>query len=239
MKSTRIFGSVAMGIGLSMNAAAQDLMPQDMHIAVGVRMWRTDWTTWNNVANRDYGSADLRWSAIPVVSLTYRDWLVSTSYQVPGTFDFNQFGYSFRRKEFDANVGYFVVPGRLAVTLGYKDVRYTSEKTPYSWQAKGPTVGLTGNAPLADWAALYGNMAYGRPKLDDVTHFVGQKGSYLLTEFGLAFPLGAHSDALSGAVVTAGYRYQRISAYPSVSSVPHNELYEVTQGPVIGIAYRF
>lgn len=245
MKTGKWFATLSIACaGLAgMDASADDewMSMKDVHATVGVRFWQTDWSTWGNVSKRNYSSADLRWSVIPVVSVSHRDWFASASYQAPGTFEFKETGFGFRlhRKEYDVNVGYFFVPGRLAATLGWKSVEYDAPNSNYKWTAKGPTIGLAGNAPIADWAVLYGNMGIGRPKLDDVTHFVGKRGKYFLTEFGLAFPLGAHSNALSGAVVTAGYRYQRIAAYPSFSTLEHVELYEIAQGPVVGLAWRF
>jgi opacity protein-like surface antigen len=229
---------------------ADDFMPdmKDVHFTAGVRVWRTDWSTWGNLTTNDYQHAELRYSVIPVVSVSYRNLFVSGSYQAPGTFKFKPnttlsgtspfSGFEFRRREYDLNFGYFIVPG-LAVTAGWKNVRYEEPGSTYRWTAKGPTIGASGNAPVADWVSLYGNIGYGRPKVDDLTHFHSQRGKYLLTEFGFAFPLGPHANALTGAVLTAGYRYQRIGAYPSTALFSSVEVFETAQGPVAGFAMRF
>lgn len=235
----RSFTAATILASLSSLAQAQDFLPdmKDVHFTVGVRFWQTDWSTWVEPISSTYSHADLRWSVIPVVSVSYRDWFVSGSYQTPGTFNFEDVSFNFKRREYDANLGYFFVPGRLAVTAGWKEVRYTGGT--YRWRAKGPTIGITGNAPVANWASIYGNIGYGRPKVDDEGLFKSKHGKYLLTEFGVAFPLGAHADMLSGAVLTAGYRYQRIGAYASDNTLVTSELFEIAQGPVIGLAMRF
>ena len=233
--------------GLSGNACAQfaDSFSGDFHATVGVRAWHTEWTTWyynQSIGFYDqYEAANLNWNFIPVVSVSKGRWFVAGSYQSPNTFKWDYpAGVSFRRKEWDANVGYFIVPG-LAVTLGYKEIEYRSGN--YVWTSKGPTIGLAGNAAIQSWVSLYGNLAYSRPRINDVVYFSNSRGYYMLTEFGFAFPLGGYNDALGGAVVTAGYRYQRIGADPNSSFntfLPaHRKQYETTQGPVIGVAFRF
>jgi len=236
---------------LSGNACAQfaDSFSGDFHTTVGVRAWHTEWTTWfygspttSSTGFYDqYESANLNWNFIPVVSVSKGRWFLAGSYQSPNTFNWDYPpATSFRRHEWDANVGYFIVPG-LAVTLGYKDIEYKGPG--YDWTSKGPTVGLAGNAPIQSWIALYGNLAYSRPKINDRFYFSNSRGYYMLTEFGFAFPLGGYRNELGGAAVTAGYRYQRIGAYPNSpinTFLPGSrKLYETTQGPVIGLAFRF
>ncbi len=231
----RSFMAATILASVSSLAQAQDFLPdmKDVHFTVGVRFWQTDWSTWTGTND---AHSDLRWSVIPVVSVSYQDWFMSGSYQMPGTYHFADAGFNFKRREYDANIGYFIVPSRVAVTAGWKEIRYSEGG--YRWRAKGPTIGITANAPVANWASIYGNIGYGRPKLDDGGTFRSKHGKYLLTEFGFAFPLGAHVDVLSGAVLTAGYRYQRIGAYSSDTFLGR-ELFEIAQGPVIGLAMRF
>src|SRR5262249_59134635 len=123
----------------------------------------------------------------------------------------------------------------LVASVGWKGIDYHSPV--YKWSAKGPTVGMSGSAPLAPQVSLYGNVAYGWPKMQDYgVAFSNARGRYLLTEFGLAFPLGQFHEAMGRTVLTAGYRYQRVSAFPNAADYPHVELYEYTQGPVAGVS---
>jgi hypothetical protein len=210
----------------------------EIHGTIGVRMWRVDWQSWFFPANPTYHNADLETAVIPVGSLRYKDFLVSGSYLLSKDFQFNPApDYpTTERREYDVNLGYFVVPG-LAVSLGWKDVKYDTSDGGYTWHLKGPTLGLSGSAPLAPWSSLYGSLAYGRPKLKDNAVFNDVRANYLLTELGLAFPLGHFSDSLHGFVVTAGYRYQRIGAKSNVAGATSDELFENTQGAVLGISY--
>jgi hypothetical protein len=131
--------------------------------------------------------------------------------------------------------------------VGWKGLEYKDDPFPasggYKWTAKGPTVGISGNAPIAPWVSGYGNVAYGWPKVEDQNvAFSGERGRYLLTELGLAFPLGHWENMLGGGVVTAGYRYQRVTAYANGAGAGRlvgAQLYEITQGPVVGFSWTF
>jgi hypothetical protein len=215
----------------------------DVHATIGVRAWQTDWSTWffnGTSSNPTYPHAGLKVTVTPVVGIRYQDWLVSASYLVNRSFQFP--GEGFKRHEYDVNVGYFIAPS-LAVTAGWKGLYYKDDPGPYDWSAKGPTVGLTGSAPIAPWVSGYGNIAYGWLKVDDKNGaFNGEHGKYILTELGLAFPLGHYENMLGGAVVTAGYRYQRVSAFAGgagAGPLRNAQLYEITQGPVAGLSWTF
>ena len=221
---------------LAGNAQAQsDGWMGDVHGTVGLRLWRTEWTSW--FTDDRYLKADTELAVIPLVSLRYKEFLVSGSYMTSTDFKFSS-DYTPERREYDINFGYFILPS-LAATVGYKNVSYDSPDG-YDWEAKGWTIGLSGSAPVAPWMSLYGNLAYGRPKVSDNSGvFNSSRGRYLLTEFGLAFPLGQVEPSLRGFLVTAGYRYQRIGADPApgLAGVGSRELFEYTQGPVLGFSY--
>jgi hypothetical protein len=205
----------------------------EVHGTIGLRLWRTDWSTWYDVY--EYHHADQLTAVIPVASLRYKNFLVSGSYMIRKEFEFPSTTEGappipVKRNEYDVNVGYFIYPG-LAATVGWKNIDYDNRG--YHWRAKGLTVGLSGSAPLAPVVSLYGSAAYGWPKIDDgQTFFNDTRAKYLLTEVGLAFPLGQLNDALGRVVVTAGYRYQRVGAVPNFSGV---EVFEYAQGPVLAI----
>jgi|SRR5688572_21099845 len=215
-------------------AQQSDNWMDDVHGTVGLRLWRTEWQSW--FTNDRYVKAETETAVIPLLSLRWREFLVSGSYMTSTDFTFDP-TYAPERKEYDINVGYFILPS-LAATVGYKRLEYGTSD--YDWETKGWTVGLSGSAPLAPWMSLYGNMAYGRPKIQDNSGvFNGQKAKYLLTEFGLAFPLGQVTPSMQGFLFTAGYRYQRIGAQPAsgIAGVGERELFEYTQGPVLGFSY--
>jgi hypothetical protein len=230
---------------LSSPAMAQaDNFWSEIHGTVGARLWNVDWSSWfqssvpgSSTTIAQYRNADKETTFIPLVSLRYKEFLVSGSYMLPKDFQFPIAGYpATERREYDVNFGYFLAPG-LVVSLGYKNVKYESSDGEYTWNLKGPTLGMSGSAPLAQWASLYGNLAFGRPKLKDNAVFNDVRANYVLTEVGLAFPLTQMSDSLRGLVLTAGYRYQRIGAKPNVAPSPGHELFEHTQGPVLGLSF--
>lgn len=223
--------------------SSPDSMFNELHGTIGVRFWRVDWSTWfqtavpnTNVRLAEYRNGDFETTITPVASLRYRDFLLSGSAMASRDFSFPNVSYQFDRREYDVNLGYFLAPGLIA-SLGYKNVKYETSDGEYTWNLKGVTVGMSGSAPLAPWASLYGNVAYGRPKLKDNAVFNDVRAKYLLTEVGLAFPLAHMNDSMRGFVVTAGYRYQRIGATPNVNPSPGHELFEYTQGPVVGLSF--
>ena len=219
--------------------ASSGFLPDDVNVTVGARVWHTRWTTWlTPAAVVSYFPARIEPTITPVVSVRYRQFFVSGSYMVDKTFDFLDDSVSFKRGEYDINFGYFLLPG-LAVTLGWKNVNYEGDPGVYRFVAKGPTIGLAGNAAISPAVSLYGNLAYGRPKLHDYGGaYEKEKGKYLLTEFGLAFPLGQMHSSMNRFVATAGYRYQRVSGYPNATT-SQTQLFEYAQGPVVGLSYTF
>jgi hypothetical protein len=227
--------------------ASSGLLPDDVSVTVGARVWHTRWTTWlSPEAVVSYFPARIEPTITPVVSVRYQRFFVSGSYLVDKTFHFledsplllGQDRLSFKRNEYDVNFGYFLMPG-LAVTVGWKNVNYEGDPGDYRFVAKGPTIGLSGNAAISPAVSLYGNLAYGRPKLHDYGGvYEKEKGKYLLTEFGLAFPLGSVHSSMSRVVATAGYRYQRVSGYPNATEL-QTQLFEYAQGPVVGLSYTF
>ncbi len=245
----------------------RDMAPdwKDVHATVGLRLWQTEWTTWANSSEPNaYVTGGLKRTVIPLVSVRYRNFFVSGSTVLKATFDFppvTTFNvdfprqtnvidpFSFSRKEYDVNLGYFIVPDRLAVSVGWKNIKFSNAR--YAKEVKGPTVGLSATAPIAAYLSVYGNLAYGIPKVKDTDPQTGQsgllfrdaRGRYLLTEFGVAVPLGHFADALTGATLTAGYRYQRVSVYPNGDPTAivfaNVSTYDLTQGPVIGVSMTF
>jgi hypothetical protein len=205
------------------------LLPEDVRATVGVRFWNTDWSTWYSAY--EYRHAGGTTPVIGVASVRYKDFLVSGSYLFPHDFQFPDNPNAVRRSEYDVNFGYLIYPG-LVATVGWKDINYDSAD--YRWKTKGVTLGLSGSAALSPVVSMYGNVAYARPKVDDGgVNFSDSSGKYLLTELGLAFPLGQLNSSLAGAVVTAGYRYQRVGAVAKFGT----EVFEYTQGPVIGLSF--
>jgi hypothetical protein len=248
---------------------------ENTSFTIGLKTWVTSWNTWftQNTAN-DVGNfadtavikdvfnrkADTEVTFIPQLTVRNGPWLVSGSALAKKDFTFflsnrngNQLAeVSLERKEYDLNVGYSLAAGAI-VTLGWKDLRYENSGG-FKYTAKGPTIGISGSAPLAAGISMYGNIGYGRPKITSNSGEVEkQRGSYILTEVGLAYPLAQMNEGLKTAVVTAGYRYQRLSSgNVTARTVAVNngvvgatlgeravELVDVTEGFTLGASFTF
>ncbi len=262
-----VSATVVLLAGLS-PAVGQAQMP-DVSVTVGVKAWATTWSTWffndvgdpisapvdryRNVFNRE---ADTEGTFIPQLTLRSGPWLVSGSALVKREFTFflnddldgnRQLDEEkYERKEYDLNFGYAIAPN-LAVTVGYKQLQYDGGG--YRYKAKGPTVGVSGSAPLMAAVSMYGTLAYGRPKITQGLDSE-KRGSYFLSEVGLAFPLGQMHENLRSVVLTAGYRYQKLTSdsvtittirTATGASIGSREvdLVDTTQGITVGVSATF
>lgn len=205
--------AAALSLMVSSGAQAQD---SGLTVAVGLKTWYADWTSWFRGTDLDgldfieQRPAKAKMLTVPLVSVRYRDFVASFStatkskhqFQTPGRTQF------YERTEADANFGYYLTPS-LAATLGYKNFKQKSSVTGATiFEVAGPTVGLSGSASLAGAFSMYGALGLGQ---------LSWKGTddgsarYSLSEVGLAYgiPLGRGLKALS---LTAGYRMQVITA---------------------------
>jgi hypothetical protein len=257
-------------LGLSLLAVAPYADAEDLQLTVGLKTWVYSWTTWG-LAQSQYNSAsyetvtalnsDTQASVIPQLLLRYGPWLVSTSYMTRTRFDLSASFPAYYlgvglaggdklhedRQEFDANVGYYVIPG-LAVTVGYKKLDENAGGT-LTWS--GPTVGLAGTVPMGPHGlSAYGTFGYGlfhlrTPQLPDADGRTAFSATYVLAELGLAYTFQGHYT------VTLGYRSQTakasgyaLSVLPIATSTqagPYTttQLKDLTEGPTLGLAASF
>ncbi|MGH9576251.1 MAG: hypothetical protein ACRD3R_02355 [Terriglobales bacterium] len=258
-KTKKVLGASLLAALLTPLAQAQS---SDVSVTMGLKAWNTEWTTWfiENL-NLAVGDSSVSTSAvtnqsasrenvlIPSIAVRYGNWFASGSFFIKKSFSFG-----LERREYDVNLGYAVLPG-LAMSVGYKDLRYEGTTNSYQYEAKGLTVGVNGSAPINSNVSIYGALAYGRPDVRDNAGRNGvskRSGDYLLSEVGLAFPLGRMSESLRSTVMTAGYRYQRLDSKKHTStftlegaSTPvaglgiSYDLIDTTQGIAIGISSTF
>lgn len=264
--------------GLTPGVGFAQMQMENTSFTIGLKTWVTSWNTWftqnsvndiGNFANQAIikdvfnRKADTEATFIPQLTVRNGPWLISGSALAKKDFTFflsnrvgNQLGeVTLERKEYDLNVGYALAAGAI-LTVGYKDLRYENSSG-FRYTAKGPTIGVSGSAPLAAGLSMYGNIGYGRPKVTDNGGDVEKRrGSYVLTEIGLAYPLAQMNESLKTAVVTAGYRYQRLSSGnvttrtvavvngqvgnpPVVLGERGVELVDVTEGFTLGASFTF
>jgi hypothetical protein len=220
-------------------ALAQD---EGVSVSVGARAWYTDWTTFSyypgepnqpNLALTQVAAKE-KFVLMPLISVRYRDFFGSLSgFPSTGfTFDDTQSG---DREEFDANVGYFVLPG-LAFTLGYKKVSQSGDAGRY--RPAGPVVGVTGNAQLQGAWSLYGNLGVGwlkTPGGDEIKF----DADYRLAEVGIAYTLGGKRHPKHW-TFTGGYRIQVMTSNEAIPEVnPAQDGRDTTQGFTLGVIATF
>jgi hypothetical protein len=231
--------------------------PSNFNLTLSVKEWVTDWTTWR-INNVFFGSGRIQVSeplnsatrlvSAPQLGVRYGNFIASGSYLLPETYPLSGSLESLRaqRHEFDANLGYYVLPG-LAFTVGYKEIQQDYGGGPFHW--KGPTAGLAGSAPLGttSWA-VYGLAGYGLMKLTvpyatrdafDQTSF---DANYELVEAGLAYVISG-GRFVSALRFTASYRAQILTTkgYKLIGANGYTSPNErdFTEGPAIGLSASF
>jgi len=239
-------------------ALAAEGTGEGFSVTVGTKVWVNEWSSWYTPTIG--GQAEVvpidsstKVSLIPVVSLRFRDFyasfstLVDTSYTLSGQ-ALNSIDAS--RKEFDANLGYYVLPG-LGVSLGFKSLSQAFGSASYRWS--GPTIGATLTAPIQGGFAGYGALGIGFFKMNlpaaDLNSSVngGLNANYTIGEIGFAYgAAGIPTIAVTSTAFTLGYRFQSVNTKdykvrPATGTSVNGstDLRDVTQGPALGFLLRF
>jgi hypothetical protein len=206
----------------------------DLSVSVGLKAWNTQWTTFSY---GDDGSitqepAKDKVILVPQLVVRYRDFMGSISGYRPTRYQFIG-GPGDTRKEFDANLGYFVAPG-VVVTLGYKKLAQVGSQT---YKLSGPVVGVSAAAPLGGAFALYGSFGYGWLKTPAKKNInaVEFDADYQLGEVGLAYSLATGSVAKT-LTFTMGYRSQ---VFSSKDAAPGQDGRDLTHGLTLGVVAKF
>lgn len=177
------------------------------------------------------------------VGMRYRNWMASAS-AFSTDFDFDGFtstGGS-KRSEFDATVGYTVMPG-VTASLIYKRGKVGSAVTARAAELlnlkgrqKGEALllGLSAVAPLSSNLSLYGSGAYGEGKYQVAEEVLGNPKvtvRYAIADFGVAYRIESPGGtrAIDAVTLQLGYRTQVLSFRDTGIVVP-------TAGPVKVVA---
>jgi hypothetical protein len=239
-------------------ALADEGTGEGFSVTLGTKVWVNEWSSWATPTIGGQGEvvpidSSTKVSLIPVVSLRFRDFyasfstLLDTSYALAGQ-ALNSIDAS--RKEFDANLGYYVLPG-LGVSLGYKSLSQVFGGASYRWS--GPTIGATLTAPIQGGFAGYGSLGIGFFKMSlpaaDLNSAVNSRldANYAIGEIGLAYgTAGIPTIAVTSTAFTLGYRFQavrtkgyKVRAATGASVNGSTDLSDVTQGPALGFLLRF
>ena len=270
----RVAAAVLSGLFLQVPAVAAEGTGEGFSVTFGTKVWVNEWSSWSTptiggqpaVAPVD---SSTKVSLIPVVNLRFRDFyasfstLLNTTYTLSG--QCNQFSTfciqnpsDASRKEFDANVGYYVLPG-LGVSVGYKSLSqgFAANQAAgipsadYRWT--GPTIGATLTAPIQGGFAGYGALGGGFFKISlpagDANSAVNGdlNAIYTVGEIGLAYgAAGIPRIAVTSTAFTLGYRFQdvrtkdyKVRAATGTSANGSTDVSDVTQGPALGFLLRF
>lgn len=225
------------------SAGAAQAQDPGLSVSIGARAWQTEWTTFSYYAppetpNESVAltqvSANGELALMPLVSARYGKFVASMSGFPSTSFAFGD-GTRGKREEFDANVGYYVLP-RLAVTVGYKQVSQSGDAGRY--RPSGPVLGLSCNASLDGAWSLYGSLGVGwleTPSGDEIDF----EADYRLAELGLAYTLNGNRWPRAW-TLTAGYRIQVMNskdAFPQDN--PTQDGLDTTQGFTLGVIATF
>ncbi|MCI0562267.1 MAG: hypothetical protein MN733_27590, partial [Nitrososphaera sp.] len=206
-------------------------------------------------------SKDSEPTPIPVVSVKYKNFFVSSSYYPETEFEFEDSSEipdlltiqtSAEREEWDVALGYFLTP-YLAFTAGYKDIEQTFVDTitfigeppivtePSTTDISGPTLGLVGSAPIGSGFGVYGSFAYGFLESEFEGISEDFDTPYVVAEGGVTYTHNiTHVPAympLSAATVFAGYRFQSYDTEDVTTS--GEDGVDEAKGFVVGVNLTF
>ncbi|MEH6461918.1 hypothetical protein [Chitinimonas sp. JJ19] len=222
-------------------------------ISTGIRVWSNEWEA-NSFPYASYlpgnGSqpqrqvvAKMRSDAeivpIPTLSLRYGNWILNGSAAMEREFRFNDnlsTLYASRREQ-DINLGYFFAP-QFNVGVGYKRLLWDAVNI------DGPTLSVSGAAPLDTHLALYGGAAIGALKTRTSSLPGSLSTRYFVSEVGLTYNLAGISPRLSSVSGLFGYRMQKLTVhrFPLADSAGGrytSSISDFTSGPVTGLTLRF
>jgi hypothetical protein len=213
-------------------ALAQDA---DLSFSAGLRAWNTDWTSFTYVPSGGgrvlkQVTASAKTALLPSVSVRFGQFRGTLSALTSTSYGFDD-GTTGKRSEFDANVGYSVLPG-LTFTVGYKQMTQSGNSGRY--RPSGPVLGLSASAPIGEGLAIYGSVGLGRLKTrpGDAISF---KAEYGLTEVGLTYAL---TTDLPRWTLTGGYRMQVMRSKDALPETGQDGR-DNTQGLTLGVLVTF
>jgi hypothetical protein len=201
--------------------------------------------------------SNFEFAPIPVLGITYDRLAANLTYMVPTHYDAGIEGLSsIRREEFDASMGYSILPPGESVLLGTLSYKYakigrTSPDIDNTTTIDAVLFGLSGSAALTAKLRLIGSFAIGpaRQRANTPDGPVKNDASYRVIEVGVAYPLiSSPSGYLRSLSLTATYRAQiytikgvelRTVTQGGVTSSESRDVTSTTQGPVVGIIASF
>ncbi|MES2947526.1 MAG: hypothetical protein V4858_03195 [Pseudomonadota bacterium] len=209
----------------------------DFSFSAGLRAWNSQWQansfpTVGGTTVAVHSDSTTKLVLIPVFSVRYKDYALSASRSMQTSYTLSDGLHppvDEPREETDINLSYSLIQG-LSASVGMKEVRWGTVVI------KGPTLALTGSAPIGAGIGMYGTGGMGwldvqMPGLPTLN------ADYALGEFGLTYSFDTKAS-LKGLTATLGYRYQKITA-KSFSIVNNRDVNDITSGMTLGLIARF
>ncbi|MBI5748446.1 MAG: hypothetical protein HZA00_04915 [Nitrospinae bacterium] len=239
---------------------------KDLYLILGYKAWLNEWQSGTTVyipqagANIQSFTSSAVAASIPSVTLImFKDFFISSGYMVSPTYTFKSYSdtikisstpytanydYSATRTELDANVGYYVVPSRLGLTIGYKEVKQNYHLKQYgtglvtsesdgTTTISGITFGIVGNSNITGNLNMYGNLSYSPMKAKYSGGGEDDNAVYVSSELGFGYRAG------SNFTLSLGYKYQAIDTINNESGYGGQIGPDVTKGFIFGVNYIF
>lgn len=230
-----VFGTAFLSVACISPAMADD----DLSVSVGLRMWSNQWqaNTFPVVGGTQiaaHADSGTKLVPIPIISVRYKEFGVSASQFVETNYTLSDGlnpPFDENRSETDINFSYSFMPG-ISASIGFKEIRW-----PVDISIKGPTLALSGSAPIGSGLGVYGTAGIGWFETK-APNLQAQKTDYVLGEFGLTYSFDTKSDTLKGLTATVGYRFQKITL-KEFSALNNRDINDITSGPTIGLIGRF
>ena len=202
------FYATPLALVLGLSAAGASAQDGGLSVSLGLKVWNAQWTTFGYeplapaiLTQDDLGEKRV---LLPSLGLRYGDFIASVSAFTNTSYRGTD-GLLDKRREYDAHVGYFVLPG-LALTVGYKKIEQIGSAGKYA--PAGPVLGLSASALLSGPISAYGSFGIGRMKTPSGNP-IKFDADYRLSELGLAY--GLRLDGWPKALTfTLGYRTQML-----------------------------
>ncbi len=238
----------------------------NLNLILGYKAWLNEWQSGTTVyipqagANiQSFTSSSVAASIPSVTLIMFKDFFISSGYMVSPTYTFKSYSdtikisstpytvnydYSATRTELDANIGYYVVPRALGLTIGYKEVKQNYHSKQYgtglttseddgTTTISGITFGITGGAPIGGGFNMYTNFAYSPMKAKYSGGGEDDNAVYVSSEFGFGYRAG------NNFTLSLGYKYQAIDTINNESGYGGQIGPDVTKGFIFGANYIF
>ncbi len=168
-------------------------------VEVGLKMWINDWTV--DAPGAPSITSDTTVLLGPAIAVRFPNYVFLEASYLFSTadYDFPDTGQKVERQDFDAAIGYMIIPG-FGVLAGYKNSWFKERDTGSTSTLSGPVIGIIGIAQAAPDLSFYGRLDYLFTTFDGPT--IREDSPGWMFEFGVKY---AFTREFSGSI---GFKYQ-------------------------------